>query len=426
MIQYLENKYFKIALAFIFVFVLSYNFYVAHGLKFGAGGDAADYVSLGLSLAKKQKYGRLIVPGGSIQAFKENEISKNQYAFGGHSTWRPPVWPFLIAGIFLIFGYNLVYILIFKYLLHLLGMFIFYKSLKILNFREAIIIMGTFLYGVSPAWQIYSRVFLSEPITLFFITLWIYLLLRFIYKKSGFLPQAIVGGLLILTHPYFIFLPFSVWFILSLNKQIKVNLALISTMVCIAVVSIWVTRNFIVLDTSHLIITTSTGAVLAKGWNKDVPEKHTNTKGDLADETLVLENFEYDDSKGYNEIERMELYKNATLHFVKTNPELILPIIGKKLLSAFNPFPETPKPGILETGRVLFQVFSLLALFYILFFSKFKLIQSLAIGLILSTIAITIFTFSGFRFRMPQVGLELLFIIFTIESLLNTKKIITK
>jgi len=190
-----------------------------------------------------------------------------------------------------------------------------------------------------------------------------------------------------------------------------------SSVICIAVISVWVIRNFIVLETNEIILTTSSGAVMAKGWNSEVVKNHTNTKGDLADEGLVLQ--EYDKDIGYNEVQRMKLYKDASINFIRSNHELILPIIGKKLLSAFNPFPETPRPGILEIGRWLFQFLALLSLIYILFFSQNKLLQTFAYGLVLSTMAITILTYSGFRFRMPQVGLEMLFIIFVIDDILK-------
>ena len=156
---------------------------------------------------------------------------------------------------------------------------------------------------------------------------------------------------------------------------------------------------------------------MAKGWNKDVIDKHSNTQGDLANEEIVLQDYPFNVKASLNEVERMKLYKDASLYYIKSNSGKILPIIGTKLKSAFNPFPETSKPGVLETGRWLFQFLALLSLIYILLFSKNKLIQSLAFGLILSTIGITILTYSGFRFRMPQAGLELLFITFVMDDL---------
>ena len=406
---------------------ISYNFMVANSLKYEAEGDAASFIGLGLSLAKFQKYGLVKTINGEsgIQVFEHGNVSDQEFIFQGHSTWRPPVWPFLIAGIFLLFGYNLTYILIFKYLLHLIGVFIFYRTLKVLKLHDLIIIIGSFLYAISPAWQLYSRVFLSEPITLFFITLWLYLLIRFVKGKSGFFPQTLVGGILILSHPYYVFLPFSIWLLLWIRKQINIKTFFISSLICASVVSIWIIRNFVVLENNDVILTTSSGAVMAKGWNPDVVDEHTNTKGDLAEEELVLLDFP-SNSKPRNEVESMQLYKNATIHFIRSNPEMVLPIIGKKLASAFNPFPETPKPGILETGRWVFHSMALISLFYILLLTRNRILQSLAIGLILSTIGITILTYSGFRFRMPQVGLELLFIAFVLNDILLKRKNIEK
>src|SRR5690606_36491871 len=151
-------------------------------------------------------------------------------------------WPFLIATVFFIFGYSLTYILIFKFLLHLIGVFIFYKTLKLLKLRDLIIIIGTFLNGISPAWQLYSRVFLSEPITLFFITLWLYLMIKSLKDKSGFISQAVVGAILILSHPYYIFLPFSIWLFLWIKKLITIKTFLICSLICTAVVSICIIR----------------------------------------------------------------------------------------------------------------------------------------------------------------------------------------
>lgn len=412
-------KVLKLVLGGIFLALLFYNLYVGVGLKYETDGDAWDYVHLGLSIAKVGKYGHFNASREQLLAdFKEDLVKKKNYTFSKQTAFRPPIWPFLIAVIFFVFGYSLTQLIIFKILLHLLGAFIFYKSLKLLNLKEIIVVTGTFLYGVSPAWQLYSRVFLSEPITLFFITLWIYLLILYLKNRISFVPQAIIGGILILSHPYYLFFPFSVWLILLIKKQLNFKIFVLSSIIGASIVSVWIIRNFIVLDTDQVVLTTSSGAVMAKGWNKKVPTAHTNTKGDLADETLVLESYKLETQVG-GEVEKMQLYKNATLHFIISNPDMILPIVSRKLLSSFNPFPETPRPGFLETGRWIYQFLALLALLYILIFTRSKLLRSLAIGLILSTIGITILTYSGFRFRMPQVGLEVLLIAYVANDLVK-------
>lgn len=173
----------------------------------------------------------------------------------------------------------------------------------------------------------------------------------------------------------------------------------------------------IVLNTNSPIITTSSGAVMAKGWNEEVPSLHTNTKGDLADEGLVFK--ESNLSKSYHgEVGSMQKYQDATKDFILNNPDLIIPIIAAKLKSAFNPFPETSRPGILENGRVVYQIISLIAVVCLLFLGN-ELVRSLVLGLIFSTILITIVTYSGFRFRMPQTGLEILLITILIEKILD-------
>lgn len=415
-------SFLKLVLGLIFFGMIGYNFYVANDLKYETAGDAAAFVSLGTSLAKVHKYGHLDIPGGIVRAFEKDKIDNREYEFKGHSTWRPPVWPFLIASVFFFFGFNLTYLLIFKFLLHFLGTYIFYRTLKLLKMPEIWVLIGAFLYGVSPVWQLYSRVFLSEPITLFFMSLWIYFLIRHLVADSSWWPQALLAGIMVLCHPYYIFLPFSIWLILLINKKLQFKIFFLSAVLCAAVISTWIIRNFVVLETNEVVLTTSSGAVIAKGWNQDVIKEHSNTKGDLADETLVLENYDYEKAKPRNEVERMKLYKDATVHFIKENPALVFPIIGKKLKSAFNPFPETPRPGILETGRWTFQFLALLAIVYILVFAKNRVINSLAWGLVLSTVAITILTYSGFRFRMPQTALEMIFIVFVLNKLLPINK----
>src|SRR5690606_35016841 len=114
------------------------------------------------------------------------------------------------------------------------------------------------------------------------------------------------------------------------RDEMKLKIFFISSLICTSIVSIWIIRNFVTLETNKIDLTTSSGAVLAKGWNPKVPEEHTNTQGDLADEELVLLDFEYNRNGYYGEVEKLQLYKNATLYFIKSNPDLIFPIIGQK------------------------------------------------------------------------------------------------
>ena len=313
-----------IVLTIIGIFIMGYNFKVAQKLKYEFSGDASDFVHLGLSLAKTGKYGHLNLTHKELVQGFINEAHENKtYEFAGHSTWRPPIWPAIIAFCFLISGYSLSFLLVFKFLLHITGAWFFYTTLTYFNLRKLIIAIGVFLYVVNPSWQLYSRVFLSEPITLFFMTLFIWSLVKYLKTGELFWLNALLGGVLILSHPYYIFLPFSIWFVLLLYKKLSFKKSFILGGIAVAVVSVWVIRNYIVLETDKLLITTSSGAVMAKGWNKKVPELHTNTKGDLADETLVLKNYVYKRSDYKSHTGMMELYQDATFNFINSNPELV-------------------------------------------------------------------------------------------------------
>lgn len=386
-------------------------------MKYDFGGDASDFIHLGLTLAKTGKYGHLDISHGEIvEGFKSGIHGDNTYEFTGHSTWRPPVWPALIAITFLVSGYSLNFLILVKFLLHLLGGFFFFKTLQYFKINRILMYLGVFLYLVNPAWQLYSRVFLSEPLTLFLITLYLWSLIKFLKTKKSLWINGLIGGVLILSHPYYIFLPFSIWAFLFLFKKMQFRQILLVGVIAISIVTLWVVRNSVVLDTEKLLITTSSGAVMAKGWNEKVPELHTNTKGDLAEEQLVLQNFDYKRSDYQGQVGSMQLYQDATYNFIQSNPDLILPIIWKKLRSAFNPIPETPRPGPLETGRVLFQVITLLAAVLVLLKGS-RNTRALVLGLFLSTALISVLTYSGFRFRMPQSSLELFLIVIALDIL---------
>ncbi|UAB86155.1 glycosyltransferase family 39 protein [Zunongwangia sp. SCSIO 43204] len=411
------RKLITFSLCLVTLFVLLYNYRVAEAEKYNSYGDAMDYVHLGVSLLKTGNYGHLELESGELlNDFKSGAIDEKDYDFKTYSTWRPPFWPYTISLIFFLFGFKLTHLIVFKMLLHIVGSFIFYKTLKNLNFDYWPIVITVFLYCVSPSWQIYSRVFLSEPITLFLFTVFIYLLTQKHALRSSkkTISISIVGSLIIICHPYFLFFPFLGFLFLLVFKQVDFKRFVLGGIFILIIPLAWMLRNSWVLETNSLLLTTSTGAVMAKGWNKNVLKLHNNVNGDLADETLVLADYNAEHRYKDDEVSKMNLYKDATVNFIKTHSDLLLPIILKKLKSAFNPFAEYRKAGVLEKGRVIYHVLGFLAMIFVLF-SKNKITRSLSLTLIFSTICITIITYSGFRFRVPQSALELFFVAFLIQ-----------
>ncbi|WP_028377674.1 hypothetical protein [Leeuwenhoekiella sp. MAR_2009_132] len=413
-----NNKILIIFLSLLTTLVLIYNFKIAFEERYNGGGDDLDYVYLATGLAKTGVYGYMDRTHPEvIQDYKDDIVDAQVYKNKNYASWRAPLWPYTMAAILYIFGYKLTYVIVFKLLIHVIEVYFFHKCLKFLNIKGLLLILGTFIFSISPVYQIYSRVFYAEPLTSFFLGMFVFSVIYWFKKgKNGFLIP-LTSALLVLTHPYFIFLPFSIFGVLFLQKQTESKIFMIFSVLAILLISAWPLRNAIILETNSYVITTSSGPVMAKGWNKDVVQEHTNTKGDLANEGIVFENY-ISDKIFYGGAAQSQKYQDAVFQFIEKNPNQILPIIFTKLKSAFNPLQETYKPGYLETGRELFHAISLICLILILFEKK-SIIKSLGVGLILSTVAITILTYSGFRFRAPQFFLELLVIFYIVKTYLQ-------
>ena len=117
-IQYFQKLKNAIKLLFFVTIsvILGYNFFLAHQMKYDFEGDASDFIHLGTSLAKTGKYGHLDFQDSSLRTeFETRSIVDKQFEFKGHSTWRPPVWPIIIAAAFLVSGYSLGFLILIKF-----------------------------------------------------------------------------------------------------------------------------------------------------------------------------------------------------------------------------------------------------------------------------------------------------------------------
>jgi hypothetical protein len=91
-------------------------------------------------------------------------------------------------------------------------------------------------------------------------------------------------------------------------------------------------------------------------------------------------------------------------------------IAFKKLISAVNPIAETPKKGVLEMGRQFFHILYILSFIALLFFfNKNKKLSFIMIAIYLAMAIMTVITYTGFRFRMPLIGLETLMLVYILQ-----------
>ena len=416
------RNFFWLIVSVITLLILTYNFRLGveafQDINGYFGGDSGDYILVGASLAKTGKYGHLqSTPQEIIADLNSGDFLDKVYEFGNHSTWRPPLWPAYLALFFKFFPHALILAHLVKFLLILGGAYLFYRTLISLKFSSSVSRIFAVLYLIHPTLQLYSRTYLSESLTYLMMTLLLFYAVRAWQdsKRINLFMMGFTGGLLVLTHPYYLAFPFILIGLIFVKKKFKISHYFVAFPVLVFVIGFWVIRNHMIYPENGLFITSSTGAVMAKGWNLKVPELHNNVNGDLANEGLVLK--QDDQMTGLNEVERSELYQKRTKEFVQSNSNLIGPIVMRKLKSAFNPIREISKPGLLQSMNEFHRILILLIFIYVLFRGKLDLLGLITLTIILSTVFITILTYSGLRFRSGQVPFEILLIALALKEL---------
>ncbi|MDT8414100.1 MAG: hypothetical protein RQ735_01870 [Flavobacteriaceae bacterium] len=327
------------------------------------------------------------------------------------ATYRPPLWP-LALSMYLNISSDLLYVLLFKNLtiaaLIFLVFYLFKNKIKINDSKY--FLYFPLLLLLEPHINKYNLTFLTEDFTAAWIIFLSILFINLNEKNLSYIGVGVLSVVVFLWHPisvFFIFLIIVMSF-LKLFKHSKLkSIALLLLFVsgCL----LWPLRNALVFKTKPYV-TISQGPAFAKGWNDSVITQFTNVDGDLADETL---NFKYIDKDELNSIsngyERSQLMTKATLKFLgSSSVSDILKISSTKLLSNFNPFPEKPKPGFLESLGTLFRVLYLLlfleiAILWLFFKDRLNQLKKAEVLLVLviftSQIITSIIFYTGLRFN---------------------------
>lgn len=157
-------------------------------------------------------------------------------------------------------------------------------------------------------------------------------------------------------------------------------------------------------------LTASQGATFSKGWNDGVAANFTNTTGDLANEGENLKYLDY--GKPFpveSPVDLSKLYKESTMLFIKrSSADELFSIALRKLKSNFNPFPELPKPGILEklgiVARMLWLMNFALLFVYVIKFRKTASVATQRIFTIIFAILVgqtlmSVYIYTGLRFN---------------------------
>lgn len=357
-------------------------------------GDASHYLVIGKNMADFNVYS-----------------DTNSKIVSESATWRPPFWPLVLA-FFFKFSSNPLFLILLKSILEMGILFFALFKFKNNSNLKLIYLVPFFLLLVEPQYLKYSITFLSESLTAILMLLLVIYFISLNKTKKQHIVIPLLSSFIILCHPVSVFFVLSL-FIIYLLLNIKTNFfgtmfhGILFSLLLLA----WPYRNYVTFD-KGFYMTASQGATLSKGWNEKVATQFTNVDGDLADEGL---NLKYVDNYVLQNADNSmlilsKLYSMGTINFIKSiGFKEKINIVSKKLKSNFNPFPEKPKPGFLESIAIFFRMLYLFTFLQLIirFFKKEKMdynatrdrVYLVVLAVLIGQIVMAVYIYTGLRFN---------------------------
>jgi hypothetical protein len=392
-----------ISVKFYYLYLSDSNNNYSNEVAYKGGADASHYLIIAKNISDFKVYS-----------------DTNSKIVSESATWRPPFWPFILS-FFLLITSSPLYLILLKSILEvfLIGLILF-KFKNGANLKFVYLLPFCFLF-IEPQYLKYSITFLSESLTAILILALTIFFVSLNSTKRNHIAIPILAAFVVLCHPVsFFFVGSLVLIYLIFNLKSNTIRALFHGLLFSLIVFSWPFRNAITFD-KGFYLTASQGATLAKGWNEKVSTEFTNSEGDLADEEL---NLKYVDPKLVAQsknsvLDLSHIYTLGTKKFISgIGFEEITKIALKKLKSNFNPFPEKPKPGTLETVAIFFRMLYLVvfAQMIIRFFGKDKIdfnslkdrVYLVVLAIFIGQSIMSVYVYTGLRFNAVY-SLTLLF-----------------
>lgn len=378
-----------------FYYLYLYNLNSGYSQEFVYNnGDASHYLVIGKNMADFNVYS-----------------DTNSKTVSETATWRPPFWP-LVLSIFFKFTTSPLVLILLKSILEMGILFFALFKFKNKSNLKLIYLIPFLLLLVEPQYLKYSITFLSESLTaILMLLLVIYFILRN-KTKSQHIAIPILSSMVILCHPASIFFVLSL-FVIYLLINLRANFlgAMVQGILFSILLLAWPYRNYVTFD-KGFYLTASQGATFSKGWNEKVAAQFTNVDGDLADEGLNLKYVDNNVLKNADNsmLTQSILYSIGTINFIKSiGFKDKIKIALKKLKSNFNPFPEKPKPGFIESIAIFFRMLYLFTFLQLIirFFKKEKMDYNLTkdrvylvvLAVFIGQIGMSIYIYTGLRFN---------------------------
>lgn len=242
--KYLSQKYYGLSIVVLaFLTALIMSFYFKQAIVY----DSTQYEQLGFNLSQGNGFSDSLIPPFLPTATRE------------------PLYPLFIGAIYKIFGRHHEVVLFAQALLHAITTFLTYSLAKRFLSLYTSYLAGI-MVAIDPTVSGFCSYLLTEPLTLFLIICFIYLMAGF-EEKNGLLFAVIGGallGLITLCRAIFMFMPFFIWVMLIFTNRQALKRRVIQGVVLIAtftiVVAPWVYRNM--KEFNVAAITTRSGHLL--------------------------------------------------------------------------------------------------------------------------------------------------------------------
>ncbi|MCK4810122.1 MAG: glycosyltransferase family 39 protein [Candidatus Omnitrophica bacterium] len=189
-------------------------------------------------------------------------IEEGSYRNGQLFAYRPPAYPYFLAGIYKLFGYNYLAVKVIQAILSILTCIVIYLLTKLLsNKLTALIAAG--LFAFYPQFIRYPGELWSETLFLFLFMsaiLFLYRFMRHSANKDGIISGILLGLSALTRETAFLFIaPISVWIFISSPSPGKVKKSikkfLVIAIFMMVTMSPWIIRNYAIL---HKIVPVST------------------------------------------------------------------------------------------------------------------------------------------------------------------------
>lgn len=268
------------------------------------------------------------------------------------TAYRPPLWPFLIAGISLIFGRADIYDRLFLSCLDAGTCVLIYLFARDLFGKRVGLIAGLSAC-IYPALYIYDGWMYTEALYTFLLTAICYTVLR-IQRTGGqkwqlWLLCGVLLALLALTRPngmlvigLVLFWTLCLSWRKLLSKRVIIHAALAALIACLLIAP-WTLRNYLA---SHSLIPVATGdgTVLLGAYNnqvltqQDTPGSWLNPLKTNPQVEQVLRPFPLYTCNAPCEVAREDASKNAALQWIKTHPSTMPILLFDHLRNFWTPY----------------------------------------------------------------------------------------